>query len=68
MKTVIFVGGASASGKTTLANDLNKEFSNSIKYRRYQLLFTKESIIINRNFIFILLIYSNNIIFRKKII
>ena len=36
MKTVIFVGGASASGKTTLANDLNKEFSNSIKYRRYQ--------------------------------
>ncbi len=36
MKTLILVGGATASGKSTLANSLNKRISNSIRYRRHQ--------------------------------
>lgn len=36
MKRLIFVGGATACGKSTLANSLNKNISNSIKYRRHQ--------------------------------
>ena len=36
MKTLIFIGGATACGKTTLANNLCKKLPNSIKYRRYQ--------------------------------
>lgn len=36
MKTLIFIGGATACGKSTLANNLNENIPNSIKYRRYQ--------------------------------
>ena len=36
VKTLIFIGGATACGKSTLANDLNEKIPNSIKYRRYQ--------------------------------
>lgn len=36
MKTLIFIGGATACGKSTLANNLNEKIPNSIKYRRHQ--------------------------------
>ena len=36
MKTLIFIGGATACGKSTLANSLNENIPNSIKYRRHQ--------------------------------
>lgn len=36
MKTLIFIGGATACGKSTLANSLNEKIQNSIKYRRHQ--------------------------------
>lgn len=36
MGTVIFVGGATASGKSTLVKKLNMQISNSLMYRRYQ--------------------------------
>lgn len=36
MKTLIFIGGATACGKSTLANSLNEKIPNSIKYRRHQ--------------------------------
>lgn len=36
MKKIIFIGGPTACGKTTLVNNLNKKISNSVKYRRYQ--------------------------------
>lgn len=39
MKTVILVGGASASGKSTFVNELNLKMSNSIAYRRVQSFF-----------------------------
>lgn len=36
MKKLIFIGGATACGKSTLVNSLNESIPNSIKYRRYQ--------------------------------
>ena len=36
MKTLIFIGGATACGKSTLTNSLNENIPNSIKYRRHQ--------------------------------
>ena len=36
IKTIIFVGGATATGKSTLAKELTKNIDNSINYRRYQ--------------------------------
>ena len=36
MKTLIFVGGSTASGKSTLADSLSESIPNSIRYRRYQ--------------------------------
>ncbi len=36
MKTLIFIGGATACGKSTLATNLTSLIPNSIKYRRYQ--------------------------------
>ena len=36
MKTVMFVGGATACGKTTFAKAINERMPNSIMYRRYQ--------------------------------
>ena len=39
MKTLIFVGGATACGKSTLVNSLNENILNSIKYRRHQSFF-----------------------------
>ena len=36
MKTLIFIGGATACGKSTLTDSLNEKIPNSIKYRRYQ--------------------------------
>lgn len=36
MKFLIFVGGPTACGKSTLVNNLNKKICNSIQYRRYQ--------------------------------
>lgn len=39
MKTLIFIGGATACGKSTLAKNLCKKLPNSIKYRRYQSFF-----------------------------
>lgn len=36
MKTLIFIGGATACGKSTLANNLKGKIPNSIKYRRHQ--------------------------------
>lgn len=36
IKTLIFIGGATACGKSTLANSLNEKIPNSIKYRRHQ--------------------------------
>lgn len=36
MKKVIFIGGPTACGKSTFANNLNKNIYNSIMYRRYQ--------------------------------
>ena len=36
MGTVIFVGGATASGKSTLVKELNTQIPNSQMYRRYQ--------------------------------
>ena len=36
MKTVIFVGGPTACGKSTFVDNLNKKICNSIQYRRYQ--------------------------------
>lgn len=36
MHTVIFIGGATASGKSSLAKELNKNIENSGLYRRYQ--------------------------------
>lgn len=36
MKTLIFIGGATACGKSTLADSLYQNIPNSIKYRRYQ--------------------------------
>lgn len=50
MKTLIFIGGATACGKSTLANSLNKKIPNSIKYRRHQGFFdiaSKKSILKN---------------------
>lgn len=39
MKTLIFIGVATACGKSTLAKNLCKKLPNSIKYRRYQSFF-----------------------------
>ena len=39
MKTLIFIGGATACGKSTLTNSLNEKIPNSIKYRRHQSFF-----------------------------
>lgn len=39
MATVIFVGGASASGKSTFVDELVNNLENSIKYRRVQCYF-----------------------------
>ena len=36
LKTLIFIGGATACGKSTLTDSLNEKIPNSIKYRRYQ--------------------------------
>lgn len=36
MKTVIFIGGPTASGKSTFTKKLNDNIPNSITYRRYQ--------------------------------
>lgn len=36
MKTLIFIGGATACGKSTLANNLHQNIPDSIIYRRYQ--------------------------------
>ena len=36
MKTIIFIGGATACGKSTLANSLRTSIPNSINYRRHQ--------------------------------
>lgn len=36
MKTIIFIGGATACGKSTLVNRLNENIPKSIKYRRHQ--------------------------------
>lgn len=36
MSTVIFIGGATACGKSTFANELNNHIIDSKKYRRYQ--------------------------------
>ena len=39
VKTLIFIGGATACGKSTLAKNLCKKLPISIKYRRYQSFF-----------------------------
>ena len=39
MKTLILVGGASASGKSSFVNQLNKDICDSIAYRRVQAFF-----------------------------
>lgn len=36
MKKLIFIGGATACGKSTLVNSLNENIPNSIKYKRHQ--------------------------------
>ena len=36
MKTLIFIGGATACGKSTLADSLYQNIPDSIKYRRHQ--------------------------------
>ena len=36
MKTLIFIGGPTACGKSTLADSLQERINNSVKYRRYQ--------------------------------
>lgn len=36
MKTLIFIGGASATGKSTFARELQNKLNNSIMYRRVQ--------------------------------
>lgn len=36
LKILIFIGGATACGKSTLVNSLNENIPNSIKYRRHQ--------------------------------
>ena len=39
MKTLILVGGASASGKSSFVEQLNKDINDSISYRRVQAFF-----------------------------
>ena len=39
MKTLILVGGASASGKSSLVKQLNKDIKDSVSYRRVQAFF-----------------------------
>ena len=36
MKTLIFIGGASATGKSTFARELQNKLNNSVMYRRVQ--------------------------------